>query len=185
MAQGLKRCNKCGEHKLVEAFSKCTSKKDGLAGQCKACHSAYFATYHVVNREKLNARRRSRYEANRKEEITYQKNRYEANREKLNAYKRAHYATNKEKELARNKTYRAANRNKLSERRKAYCAANRDKLNERASARNRHAANTLSNSYIKRLLTTNTALRAADIPQSLIEAKRTHIQLLRALKEQS
>lgn len=41
----------------------------------------------------------------------------------------------------------------------------------------------LRNAYVARLLCASTGLRISDIPETLIEAKRVHLKLLRLLKE--
>lgn len=64
-----KRCSRCGETKDKSEFSRCSSHKDGLQYNCKACAAEY---------------REANKEANR----IYQLNYREANRKRLNAYQR-------------------------------------------------------------------------------------------------
>ena len=66
--------------------------------------------------QKLAARKKAYYEANREKVAAQQKSYREANREKLAAQKKA---------------YREANREKVAEYQKAYYEANREKINEK------------------------------------------------------
>jgi hypothetical protein len=37
----MKRCNRCGKHKLASDFHRAAGKSDGLSSHCKACRKAY------------------------------------------------------------------------------------------------------------------------------------------------
>ena len=41
----MKVCNKCGEEKVRECFSKNKTRKDGLANWCKVCSGQYIKGY--------------------------------------------------------------------------------------------------------------------------------------------
>lgn len=57
------------------------------------------------------------------------------------------------------------------------------KENEVRRNRENLATKNMADSYIRKLLKAGTSLKSKDIPQELIEAKRAHLQLTRALKE--
>lgn len=63
---------------------------------------------------------------------------------------------------------------------KAWLAKNPDK--RRAGLRRQTAA--LTDGYLRRRLTQKTELRAADIPQPLVELKRAHLLMLRELEKE-
>lgn len=48
----MKNCSTCGLDKPLEEFSKNPSKKDGLNGKCKLCHSIYRKQHYENNRQK-------------------------------------------------------------------------------------------------------------------------------------
>ena len=51
-----KKCNKCGEVKLLDCFSKDKTNKDGYKSGCKKCLSASYDKYYAKNREKILAK---------------------------------------------------------------------------------------------------------------------------------
>lgn len=52
----MKTCNKCGTQKPLDEFNKDRAQKDGHKTTCKVCHRAASATYHALNKEKVNAK---------------------------------------------------------------------------------------------------------------------------------
>ncbi len=54
----MKRCTKCGELKPETEFYPAKGCKDGLRGDCKACHKARTKLWHQENREKSVAKTR-------------------------------------------------------------------------------------------------------------------------------
>ena len=79
---GSKRCSTCKETKAVSAFSRHSTKKDGLRSQCKECEREANRVYNAANPEKAR-------EANR----VYRA----ANPEKVRERKRVYRAANPEK----------------------------------------------------------------------------------------
>lgn len=53
---GMKACNRCGEEKTLEEFSKDKSKKDGLNTACKSCRSASAKVYYKKNCDNIKKR---------------------------------------------------------------------------------------------------------------------------------
>ena len=51
IAEGMKRCSKCGEVKPVGEFYKHKNRKDGLQSQCKQCQKEYIEKYYEENKE--------------------------------------------------------------------------------------------------------------------------------------
>lgn len=49
---GKKYCPMCGELRSVEAFSKSSVRKDGLAAYCKACESERFKRWKLTQAQK-------------------------------------------------------------------------------------------------------------------------------------
>lgn len=60
-----------------------------------------------------------------------------------------------------------------------------EKAKEAKRKRDNLATERLADSYIKKLLTRGKTMRAADIPQDFVEAKRAHMRVYRALREQA
>lgn len=50
-----KTCTKCGETKVLSAFTKNKSKRGGLQSHCKACTAAESAAWRAANRDKIKA----------------------------------------------------------------------------------------------------------------------------------
>lgn len=73
----VKRCKKCREVKPLSEFYAAKGTRDGLRGDCKACHSA---------------RHRAWYERNRERSIAYVKSWQQANVERVQAYQRQYRA---------------------------------------------------------------------------------------------
>jgi len=95
-----KICNKCGEWKPVTEFSRQTANLrkggDGYYYTCKKCHSAIRRIQRAANRETINARQRSHYQAHRAEIIAANQAYRAANPEKVKATNRAYYNRNRE-----------------------------------------------------------------------------------------
>ncbi len=100
---------------------------------------AHNKAYRAANLEKIKARAKARYNANkektRDEALKYRT----ANRDEINAKKRAYYAANKEKEKARLKAHNEANKDIISARgkakRKAYYEANKETIDAEREVR--------------------------------------------------
>ena len=81
-----KRCPTCRETKAVSAFSRDSTKKDGLRSECKECARESNRVYHAANSDKVNEKKRV-YRA--------------ANPEKVREKNRLYYAANLKKVRAR------------------------------------------------------------------------------------
>lgn len=49
----MKRCFKCKKKKTLDNFSKNSSRKDGLSGQCKSCHKILRKIHYENNKDKV------------------------------------------------------------------------------------------------------------------------------------
>lgn len=113
----MKKCIKCGETKVFEAFSK---KLKGLQPKCKVCSAAEHAAWYAKNKEKAQAYRRARYLANREHHIAAVRANVAKNPEARKAYeaewraknkhvKQAWYAANADSQRAAVSNWRKAN----------------------------------------------------------------------------
>lgn len=92
-----KRCTKCSDIKLVEAFPKDHRLESGLSSQCRSCHA-------IRSRRAYENKKTERREKSlqwHRQNPDYQKNYYETNREKISAAAAAYYQKNRSKILAR------------------------------------------------------------------------------------
>jgi len=128
---GSKRCAKCKETKAVSAFSRDSTKKDGLLYQCKECAREYARVYKAANPEKMREYNRV-YRAANLEKVREADRVYRAaNLEKVREADRVYRAANLEKVREADRVYRAANSEKLNEKGRVYYAANPEKGRER------------------------------------------------------
>ena len=132
---------------------------------CRTCNrtkpaDAYRGTRSSC-RECENARRREWYAAQAVK--PYQ-------REDMKAYYRQWYAANAESVKARAVEWAKANPNKRRDVSRENMARQRGKLND---------------AYVRRMLAQSIGLKAADIPQSLVEAQRELLKIKRYIREHS
>ncbi len=116
------------------------------------------------------------YEANR----ARIKVRRDANTDKMKEYSAKHYLDNKRTYKAKAKKWYGDNNAEAKRTRKKYRKNHRN-ADIKASQKNRDA---LGDCYVKTLLTKRGCLSFRDIPQGLIEAKRSHLKVKRFIKEQ-
>lgn len=112
----MKTCNKCGESKPLDAFSKNKTSPDGLNYKCKACDSAYQAERYKTKAEqiKANAKRWAAENPDRKKE-NHAKWR-EENNEYRKQYQREWWAANAEAQRQKQAEWRAANKEFIAKR---------------------------------------------------------------------
>ena len=90
-----KKCNKCGEIKELEGFSKRDRNKDGYRGTCRLCATAMSKAWQAANRERQAA---------------YVKVWRSKNKEHIKEYERA----TKERKSATNKAWKVNNSDRLN-----------------------------------------------------------------------
>ena len=188
-------CKSCS-HESVAAYDTAHPEKK---------KSRYYA-----NREKNKARSSAWYKDNREHARNYGRAYRASNPEKIKTKSAAWYKTNREKHRATAITWRINNPKKVRAMQAAYRSRNRLAISERnaiwykadpakfmARAKDWHNANReqvkkadrkrtalitdmVVRKYIARRMH---GLKASDIPQTLIEAKRAHLKLARKIKE--
>ena len=102
----MKKCSRCKEFKVIEAFHKNKSRKDGRAWECKACKKEHNRKYRQENPEKIAERKHKYYKENF-EKIAEQKRKYkQENFEKIAEYNRKYKQENFEKYTEYSRKYR-------------------------------------------------------------------------------
>ena len=129
-----------------------------------AKRAAYDAAYRAANKDHIAAKNAA-YRA--------------ANKDKMNAKGAAYYAANKDNRAANGVAYRAANKAKIAALKAAYNAANKDKIAALKAAETMN----LSDVYVRGLITKRSGIPRTDIPAELVEVKRLHLRIKRALME--
>jgi 5-methylcytosine-specific restriction endonuclease McrA len=127
-----KRCSKCGEMKLLEAFHKQGHGKYGKRAHCKDCAALYRAS----NAEKYREYNRAYYQDNIDRLLIKNREYARLNVEKRRAYR----AANVERIRERDRVYRIANADAIRARFRMRWLADSEKYTRRA--REWHAANT-------------------------------------------
>jgi hypothetical protein len=101
---------------------------------------------------------------------------------------RAHYEKNKDKLLRKTKQYREENKELVKEWKRNDQERNREKYRPRKRERdkkaNKYAVKNLTDPYIKHLLSKNSEMKYTDIPEQLIELKRTLIKIKRLIRSE-
>lgn len=87
----MKVCNKCGESKPHEQFSKSAGSKDGLQYSCKDCNKEY----RIKNSGVIASYAKDYYRENKDVITAYKKEYQEKNREAISAREKEHYKNNK------------------------------------------------------------------------------------------
>ncbi len=114
-----KRCKKCGEEKPRSEFYEHHGAKDGLRGECKACHSLKGALYR----------------GSRKSDIAERDRRYrEAHKEELSVKERLHRESHRETYAERGKRYYEANKSVILEKQRKYNEGRREHNVRRVTA---------------------------------------------------
>ncbi len=146
-----KLCTQCKESKPLLAFFRDKSRKDGYAHRCKECSKTNYAAWYQDNKERVSKRQADWHLANR------------------------------ERSLARSAAWRNSHREHIQARDAAYYKAHQQQKRESSRARSKQGAEQLSDTYVRQVLTDGTSLRYRDVPQSLVDAKREHLRVIRAL----
>ncbi len=163
---GHKRCTSCKSIKPLWEFNKNKRFKDGHGNQCKACRR-------IEDRKRPN--RRGRYA----KRMTDHKCCYVCKALKpLEEF----YKNGSEGFARICRDCQINRRSRLREYGRKKYAANRENILLRFRERDRKISESLSNAYIKKMITKGTSLKYRDVPQDLIEAWRLKIKLHRELK---
>lgn len=157
----MKTCSKCGESKAFSCFELRVDSPDGRRGVCKSCmrpqRLASSRRYAVLNPDRKKKSFREWYARNADAQRERSRKYYAENSDSLRQKQTDRYWRNPEK-------YR-----RLSQ--------------ESSLAAKKSARRELRDTYLRQVLSQGTAMKFSDVPDSLIEAKRVHLQIKRLLKE--
>src|ERR1035437_8848022 len=104
----MKTCTICSQNKNFIHFAKRKKSRDGLAYECKECHSKRAIVYKINNEEKVKASK-DKYVENNKEKVRESKDKYiKNNKEKSDQNKRKWEKNNPGKMNAKTAKRRAA-----------------------------------------------------------------------------
>lgn len=183
-----KKCGKCGVVKSLSDFYKGISP-------CKACQAAYAKAYYAEKHSVIAVRRTctrcwktklinafgKSLTACKECVNVYQAEYREKNRERKRVEGRERYKTHGHKHRAYSAEYRQINRDKLNARQREY--AKQETVAERDRELRRLYSDKLTDAYVRRALTKHTPLKAEDIPQAMVEAKRAQLLITRRIKD--
>jgi hypothetical protein len=202
------RRRKYEAHKLRMATDPVYAERERARTKLKPYNKEKARVYYEANKERLRAQGRE-WHANNPE---YAKAYYEKNKERLNQITKEWIKANPERHKANRKAYETANKEAIREKARAWAKReyeqNRDKVVARRRAikqrqfekdpvgfvtkRNdilrrsaKRKVDMLKDEYVAHLLgkSTGIKLKASDIPQELIEAKRLHVLIKRELRD--
>ena len=160
----MKKCSRCKEFKVIEAFHKNKSRKDGRAWECKACKKEHNRKYRQENPEKI-AERKHKY--------------YKENFEKIAEQKRKYKQENFEKIAEYNRKYKQENFEKYTEYSRKYKQKNPEKIMELDREYNRKYRQELRPYYLNHLIRSQTGLPAADVPPEFLDIKKAQVLIHR------
>jgi hypothetical protein len=157
-----KRCSKCGEEKVLGEFYKIQTGKYGVGSMCKACKKQYGKIHYVKNKEKISL---------------YQKKYAQENKEKRKLWHKKYYITYKETHIHQIKMAWQKNKEKT----KLYRKRNTEKIKLWHINYYRRQYVGLTDGHVANRL----GIPIAELKKypSLIELKRTQLQIIRALRE--
>jgi len=164
----VKKCTKCGLLKDLTGFYKNAKGKGGLQAHCKNCAKVASKEYRLTNLEMCRAKKKLYCAKNRDMILAEKKRYYENNRDRLIRKAREYELNNRDKVNAAHRNWN----NKNIELRKL--------INKRYNTKSKGQ---LTDSYVKRILTKRSDLKFKDIPNELVEIKRTQLLIKRHIKE--
>jgi len=186
-----KTCSKCGEVKAVELF-----RRD--RNQCKGCSSIEYKVWYEKNIQYARGRAAQWSKDNAEKRLATRRKFKEDNPEKHKANLKRYREKSREKYPEKHRVASAKWALENPEKRKAIARksaiANREKKNaqsKRARQQNpaiykdyfRRKCENLDDSYVKQLVASYAGISTDKVPKQLIEVKRKHLQILRAIKE--
>lgn len=93
----MKKCYKCNEEKDKSCFSKHSKSKDGLQSKCKQCTNEYMKNRLLLNKDKINEKRKKQYEDQIDKKRKQSRDSYKKFREKRIESSKKYAIENKEK----------------------------------------------------------------------------------------
>lgn len=178
----LRKCSKCGVEKELcpEHFSRRQTNSLGYRTSCKACDRQRTAEWKRENKERVNEYNK-RYKAKLYASLSTQEK--EKLKEKLREAARVSRRENPEKHKVSRQKYRRKNKEKIVASYTRWRKENPDKLREYVRRSATVSREKLNSCYIRAFLTAGTTLKAKDIPQELVDAKRLQLMITRKIKE--
>jgi len=119
-----KKCNKCGEIKLLNNFYEDKKSKDKLLNKCKSCCKIYYKKYyqnHKKEKKEYGKEYNKKYrKENSKKVRNYGKKYYQNNKEERKNYNKKYYLKKAKKLRKRSRLYRKENPERISSYRNQY-----------------------------------------------------------------
>ncbi len=178
----LRKCSKCGVEKELcpEHFSRRQTNSLGYRTICKPCDRQRTAEWKRANKERVSEHNK-KYKAKLCASLSTQEK--EKLKEKLKEASRVSRRENPEKHKAYRQKYSRKNKEKIVASYTRWRKENPDKLREYVRRSATVAREKLSSCYIRAFLAAGTTLKAKDIPQELVDAKRLQLMITRKVKE--
>jgi len=166
-------------------------------GACKLCTAARSRERYAVRPPEQVERKRNNLKsyAQRNKERVLERAAFQRTTPQFKEWCKAYRARTKEQRRARDKEYYAKNREQILAYQAEWQRANPDKcreysqknlakpgVRERSVARAKHTRNTLTDGYVRTVLSFRTILEPEDVPQDMVEAKRVQLQIKRKIK---
>ena len=169
-----KACTKCGEVKPLTEFHKCKYQKRKAA--CKVCTREKQRNYYTANQAEQIERTRQWRKLNPEKVREQCRKQYARNPDTVKARVRRWASENRGKALAARREWRKKNAGRLNEQTRERYVRNPEKKLEKRQ-RHKQTDYYIVDSCFKGLPP------GAQVPQALIELKRTQLQLKRAINE--
>ena len=157
-------CPHCKVVKSIEKFGSRKSSKDGMQYLCKECLKK--------QREK------------NKDNVAVSNKLYrKKNKKKIAAYKKEWAKRNKRMLAIKAREWRKNYPDKVAQVSKKHYLKNKDSINLYHAGLNKKHCEKLSDSYVRRLISSSSSLPNTKVPPELIELKRQYMKINRELKE--
>lgn len=178
----LRKCSECGAEKELcpEHFSRNQRNHLGYRTNCKPCDRQRTAEWKRANKERVREYNK-KYKARVYASLSTQEK--EKLKEKLREKMRVHRRENPEKYKAYRQKYCGKNKEKIKLKAAKWNKENPDRRREYVRRSATVSREKLNPCYIRSFLIMGTKLKAKDIPEELVEAKRLQLMLVRELKK--
>ena len=187
-----KQCYKCNKTKSLELFHQQFARwttKDGIKHKtksytnlCKICNREYHKNYHNKNISRINETRRAIYWKDHEKTLKKRADFRDSHRKATTDYANKYYQENKKKIHKQNKEWIKNNPEKRWKAINKYSNKPETKLKESIKAKK--AVKNLEDWYVKDLIIKRSSLTRADISDEMVELKKEHIKLRRAIKDE-
>lgn len=176
-----KVCSKCKDEKPISEFHKKNSNKDGFCGTCKKCICLHKKEYYKDNKDRLFDYCKKRYNE-KKDQIIKQRKKYALlNSNKIKDYKSNYYLKNKKTMSKNAKENYYKNRDERLNYAKIYKSKNLEKYTISKKNINKKERDSLTDSYVRRVICPKDVKLRNKIPSELVHAERERIKLKRLI----